>query len=226
MKIAVATLVLFIWTLHGSEAANYKISTAEGPEILSIGKLVQELYRQLGHHSEIVIRPAKRSLMEANSGQSDAELARISGLEGEYPNLIRVREPVYTISFSGITKEALRNRVKSWQDMANYRLGYPRGYKLLDIRTRELNAVAAKNSAVVLKMIRAGRIEVGLLLTSDAIRLTSGTPGLVVLEPPVELVTLYHYVHVKHRRLVPSLEKILIRMNDSGEAKKILSGKN
>ena len=76
MKSAVATIVLIIWTLHGSQAASYKISTADGPEFLSIGKLVQELYRQLGHHSEIVIRPAKRSLMQANSGPSDAELLR------------------------------------------------------------------------------------------------------------------------------------------------------
>ncbi len=46
----------------------------------------------------------------------------------------------------------------------------------------------------------------------------------MVLEPPIEVVTLYHYLNVKHRRLVPEMEKILIQLNDSGEAKRIISG--
>jgi hypothetical protein len=46
------------------------------------------------------------------------------------------------------------------------------------------------------------------------------------LEPPVEVITLYHYVNVKYRRLVPSIEKILIDLNDSGRAKELLSKPN
>ena len=42
----------------------------------------------------------------------------------------------------------------------------------------------------------------------------------------MEVVTLYHFLNVKHRRLVPSLEEILIEMNDGGRSKEIISGRD
>ena len=75
-------------------------------------------------------------------------------------------------------------------------------------------------------MVKAGRISVGILITSDAKRYASKIGGMVVLKPPIEVVTLYHYLNVEHRRLVPKIEKILIELNDSGKTKDIIRGSN
>ena len=71
-------------------------------------------------------------------------------------------------------------------------------------------------------MIKRKRADIGLMMTVKAIHGVSSINGLTLLEPPIETVTLYHYVNVKHWRLIPSLEKALIKLNDSGRALKIL----
>lgn len=216
--------MLCFLSVHTAKAETYKVSTAQFPEARTIANLLKEVYGKIGHDIELVFRPAKRSLVEVNSGHSDAELARVVGAETEYPNLVRVEEPVYGLSFSAVVGTTSNIWLSSWEELAKYRIGYPRGYRILDIRTRGLNAVPAKDPASVAEMVSGGRFEVGILVTSDAIRLASQNARIMVLKPPIEAVTLYHYVNVKHRRLVPSIEKILIELNDSGRAKEILYG--
>ena len=224
MRLGLAALIMYVVAINSAQAEMFRIATAESSETRAIAELVKEVYRRLGHDTEFVFRPAKRSVREVNRGRFDAELARITGIENEFPNLVRVEEPVYTVSVSAVVRSDSNIRVNSWEEIGDRWIGYPRGYKLLDIRTRELNSIKAKNPSSIIKMVKAGRMEIGLLMTSDAAALAQKYGGISVLEPPIEVTTLYHYVHVKHRRMVPSLEKVLIKMNDSGRSKEILSG--
>lgn len=226
MRFGFALMVLCLLSMNSAKADTFRVSTAEFPESKAITNLLKEVYRQLGHDIEVVYKPAKRSLVDVNSGASDAELARIIGTETEYPNLVRVEEPVFALSFSAIVNAKSNIWLSSWSELKKHSLGYPRGYRILDIRTRELNATAASSSDAIAKMVKGGRFEVGLVITSDADRLASQNPEIVVLKPPIESVTLYHYLNVKHRRLVPALEEILIKFNDSGQAKELLFGSN
>ena len=89
-----------------------------------------------------------------------------------------------------------------------------------------MKATVATDSTAIFRMVKVGRVDLGLMLTSDALEFASKNSGIDVLEPPVEVITLYHYVNVKYRRLVPSIEKILIDLNDSGRAKELLSNPN
>jgi len=41
-------------------------------------------------------------------------------------------------------------------------------------------------------------------------------PGLVVLDPPLQPVPVYHYINLKHRALVGPLTEELRRMQESG----------
>ena len=227
MRFGLVVLAFCLMAAVGhAEAKTMKVSTAAFPEGEAIARLLKEVYRQVGLDFELVIRPAKRSLKEVNSGASDAELARISGAENEYPNLVRVMEPVFALSFSAVVNEKSKIWMSSWDELGKHRIAYPRGYRVLDIRTRELKATVARNAASIVRMVKAGRVDVGMAVTSDAVRLASEIGGVTVLKPAVETVTLYHYVHVKHRRLIPAMEKILIELNDSGRAKELFEGKN
>jgi hypothetical protein len=134
-----------------------------------------------------------------------------------YPNLVRVKEPVFALSFSAIVLEKSKHWLSSWEEIQKHRFAYPRGYRILDIRTKKMNALTVKNPFTVSKMVKAGRISVGILITSDAKRYASKIGGVVIL---------YHYLNVEHRRLVPKIEKILIELNDSGKTKDIIRGSN
>jgi polar amino acid transport system substrate-binding protein len=194
MRFGLALLILYLLSVPVARADTFRISTAEFPEAKSIARLLKEVYQQIGHDFELVFRPAKRSLAEVNSGQSDAELARIIGTEVEYPNLVRVEEPVFAISFSAIVKSTSKTWLSSWRELEKHSIGYPRGYRILDIRTRNMNAVQVSDSSSIVNMVKGGRFEVGIMISSEAARLASITDGIEVLTPPIEAVTLYHYL--------------------------------
>ncbi|MBC8158574.1 MAG: transporter substrate-binding domain-containing protein [Alphaproteobacteria bacterium] len=224
MRLAFVLLVLCWLPLQAAKAESLKISAPEFPEAEAITRLLKEVYGQLGYDLERVVRPAKRSLVEVNNGSSDAELARVTGAESEYPNLVRVTEPVFALSFSALVNSKSKHWLSSWEEIEKYRIGFPRGYRLLDIRTKGMNAQSVSDPAAVSRMVKVGRIDIGIVVTSDAHRFASESDDIVVLKPPIEAVTLYHYLNVKHRRLVPAMEIILIQLNDSGRAREIFYG--
>jgi len=226
MRISYIILVLIMASINVAQAETFKVSTSKFPEAEAVASLLKEVYQQLGHDIELVFRPAKRSLVEVNSGEADAELARVIGTETEYPNLVRVGEPVYALSMSAIVKADSKIWLSSWSELQKYSIGYPRGYRILDIRTRDLNAQQVSDSSAVVRMVKGGRFEVGIAITTDALMLAADNPDITVLTPPIESITLYHYLNVKHRRLAPSIEKLLVKLNDSGRAKEILYKSN
>jgi len=64
-------------------------------------QLLAELFRSLELDGHVVFNPAAaRALALANDGIEDGLAARIAGLEKDYPNLIRVPEPVFSNDFA------------------------------------------------------------------------------------------------------------------------------
>ncbi len=224
MPILLALALLILTAALPADAKTYKISSPEFLDSAVVARLLTEAYAQMGHDLEFVIRPAKRSLAEVNSGVSDAEMGRVIGVEREYPNLVRVEEPIYALSMSAIVAKTSKHWLSSWEEIGKHRIAYPRGYKFLDVRTRGMNAVRAKDATAVARLVNGGRVDFGITLTSDAERLETEFEHLSAIKPPLEVVTLYHYLNVKHRRLVPKLEKILVEFNDSGRSKQIILG--
>ena len=161
MQIVFAFLVLGLILFHPAKADTIRISSPEFPEAEAIARLLKEVYGKIGHDIVIVYRPAKRSLFEVNSGLSDAELVRVIGAVTEYPNLVRVKEPVIALSFSAIVNAKSKLRLSSWEELEKYHIVYPRGYRLLDVRTRGMSAVKANNVSAVARLVKGGRVDVG-----------------------------------------------------------------
>ena len=223
MRLGLVALIAGFLAIFPAHAETYKIVAPDSSVSKSVARLVEEAYRQLGHDTEFAYLPAERSVREVNRGKYDAELVRITGLENEFPNLVHVQEPVYTLQISAFVRSDSDIEIATWEDIGDRRVGYPRGYRILNIRTRGMNVIKTKDPETTVKMVKGGRMEIGFLLTSDAVALAEKLGGISVIEPPIEESTLYHYVHVKHRRLVPKLEEVLIEMNDSGRSQEILS---
>jgi len=183
--------------LHGGPAAaeKFRITTAETDQIRMLVPLIKEVYRRIGHEAEVTFLPSLRSLASSNSGKFDAELARTTTAVVEYPNLVQVPEPLFVVSASVIVQDA---------------------------RTRGMNATVVGKPDNIARMVMKDRVEIGILLTYDAEKFASEMSSLRVIEPPIETVALYHYVHFKHRSLVPLLKEVLIKMHKTGEVREIL----
>jgi len=204
------------------EAEKFRISTDTSDQARVLVPLIEEVYRRIGHEAEVVFLPPLRSLKSSNSGEFDAELLRTTTGVVEYPNLVQVPEPLFVASVSAIVQEGSDISEATWETVGKHSIVYPRGYLLIDARTRGMNATVASKPIRIANMIAGGRADIGIVLTHDARKFASEMASLHVIEPPIETVVLYHYVHFKHRRLVPLLEGVLIEMYKSGEAQEIL----
>ncbi len=203
-------------------AEKFRISTAVSDQTRMLVPLIEEVYRRIDHEAEVVFLPSLRSLKSSNSGKFDAELVRTTTAVVEYPNLVQVPEPLFVVSASVVVQKGSDLSEVTWETVGKHSIIYPRGYVLLDARTRGMNAKVASKPANIVRMIVNGRADIGILFTHDARKFASEMDTLRVIEPPIETVALYHYVHFKHRRLVPLLEKTLIKMYENGEAREIL----
>lgn len=223
MRLVISIFIAFMMLTGAAKADLFRIAATDDPVTRQVTKVAKELYRRLGHDVVFTFLPAKRSIREVNSGKYDAELLRSTGFENKFPNLIRMTEPLYSVSVSAIVRVDSNIKNATWDSLKKYKVVYPLGYKLLDIRLREHTTHKVSNTKLIPTMVAKGRVDVGIMITHTAKKAVESIKGLMVLSPPLETVTLYHYLNVKHRRLIPSLEKTLIEMNDSGLSTKFLS---
>lgn len=221
---ALLLLLLFPGTAEGftiSSSYNNLLSNPEGQGILD--RLMKEAFRRLGREVEIVYAETDRSLIDVNAGVFDADINRIEGLEQTYPHLVRVPEPNMEMQFTAFVKKALP--LASWADLAPYRVGLVRGWKILEERTRSLPEVYTVPTEVHLfKMLDAGRIDAALYAnrTGHAVVESLGLTGIWHIESPLETHPMYLYLHESRADLAEPLAVVLREMKADGSYEAIM----
>ncbi len=61
--------------------------------------IVKNMFQRTGIKAETVLLPSERSLINANTGVDDGNIARIKGIEKKYKNLIMVPEKIIDFDF-------------------------------------------------------------------------------------------------------------------------------
>lgn len=192
-----------------------------------LGLIYNEAFARLGYGVELHALYPERRLVESNSGRMDGEAGRIrfdSDLAAKYPNLLRVTEPLITVTFAAFATDA-DIRLNSWKDFGSRNLvvGYPRGIKLVEKRLSshvdEQNIYKVVQLRQGLRMLRRGRINVLIdvkvsveHLLGEAEFIDSG----IVLAASLEVLPVFPYLHKKHRSLVPKLAAVLKSMKQDG----------
>lgn len=91
---------------------------------------LEEALNRLGREFSPVLLPSKRALQVANDNQIDGLLHRVANFHEitnhQYPNLIRVESPVFSIYWSGFANDK-DIQIDNWADLKNYTVGYMRG---------------------------------------------------------------------------------------------------
>ncbi len=126
-------------------------------------------------------------------------------------SLLTIETMVYTM---GTTFE-----VKGPKSLKPYKIGIIRGYKLSEQLTKGLNRLPVNTTESLFKMPNSRRLDVILMLKSDGDRFLKENAGFEkvrMLEPPLYSVPLFHFLHKKHRALIPKLEPIFKKMLKDG----------
>lgn len=181
--------------------------------------LLAEMFTSTGIVGQVVFNPAAaRALALANDGTDDGLAARIAGLELEYPNLIRVPEPIFFNDFVAASAADAPVKIRSWDDLATFSVAYILGWQIFDHNVPQVRELALpKDSAQLLSMIRAGRAEVILHERWQVLwhAREMGVP-LRIHEPPLASVPMYLYLHKRHAGLIDTFDHALKAMKADG----------
>lgn len=182
-------------------------------------RILKEAYTRLGVDFEFRELPSARALATANNGGTDGEFQRLAGLEQIYPNLIMVPVPIGHVDIVVYTKET-EFAVEGWHSLAPYIIGFVRGFQLVEAKTEGMHVEAVSTPKQAFLMLNAGRSDIVVDSRSAQCELKNlNVSGIQILEPPLDQLVLYHYLHVRHTDLAAKLEVVLTCMETEGEIK-------
>jgi ABC-type amino acid transport substrate-binding protein len=175
--------------------------------------------------------PGKRALAESSEGRADGEVHRIFEIGDVYPTLLRVPTPINYIEPSVFSKKH-DFEVTNCVALQGYRIGIVRGVKHSQLCTQGMeNVFVGDDLTGVLRMLNAGRVDllitariagrVDLLITARINGLLMakelGLDAIKPLSPPLSRFWVYHYLHERHKDLVPTINAVFKAMQESGE---------
>ncbi len=181
--------------------------------------IVKAAYEKLGIPVKFEILPGKRALMESSEGRADGEVHRIIEIGDEYPTLLRVPTPINYIEPSVFSKKH-EFEVTDCPALQGYQIGIVRGVKHAQLCTQGMeNVFVGDDLSSVMRMLDAGRVDLlitarinGLLMAKEL-----GLDAIKPLSPPLSRLWVYHYLHERHKELVPTIDAVFKAMQESGE---------
>lgn len=190
------------------------------------GEILVAVYKRLGIPMDFMDLPAKRSLLESSQGRVDGEVQRILAVQDQYPTLIAVQPSFNFIEPAAFVRSGTSLRVDDgWKSLAPHSIGIVRGVGSSERGTQGMPAVQAVTTMEnLMQSLDAGRFDVavndrfsGLLVIRRL-----GLEGKVQpLDPPLEHIPLYHFLHERHRALVEKVGQAIRGMQASGELDRV-----
>ena len=199
------------------------------PELLAGGrgaetqKLIREAYRRLGLDVDFVELPTLRELEWADMGEIDGCLARTRKVAAGYPNLVRVRFPLFRHGVSACSL-AEGPEIRGPGDLKGLRVGVCRGtlgsieyLQRHGIEPVEFNDFGAAFTALRERRIDAAAGERVLLDMAAREQALS-----VRYSDPLLGWNFYHWVYRGHADLAPRLAEVLRAMYEEGVTARLL----
>lgn len=189
-----------------------------------LDQLVAALFREIGRQGEVIVYPTatERGMLNANEGVDDGLAMRVAGLEKQYPNLIRVPEPVAVNDFVAYTT-GRRFVTDHWSSLSPYIVTYIIGWKVFEQNVPEGKEITlVRDADQLFRLLTTQRADVALYERWQGLAKSRALGIKVqVMEPPLVRTNMYIYLHRKHAALVPRLAEALVKMKRDGSYQRI-----
>jgi len=203
---------------------SYKSLLSEPDQTGMLDRIVKEAFQRIGITVDVPFLPAERSIMAANAGIHDGELNRIEGIERLYPHLVRVPESNMDFNFVAFSKKQ-DFATTDWSTLKSLRVGYIKGWKVLEEQLRDHPEVTYTNSAEQLfNQLDKDHIDVALYgeRIGYAQLKNMGLTDVKVLQPPLTTKKMYMYLNEKHKNLTVKVAESLREMKRDGTYDRIV----
>ncbi|MEH6343611.1 MAG: hypothetical protein V7785_00865 [Bermanella sp.] len=190
------------------------------PKIIT--PILSSAYGELGIDIEIKLYPAGRALRFSTSGKEDGEAYRTIDFNYEESNLIRVDVVIAEVEWWVYAKH-LKFEIEGESSLKPYRVSSRRGILVADKMLRNVRKKQLVNTFFqTLAILDAGRVDLALVPKWTSLSILKNNPmNIYPLKPAIRIDRLYHFLHEKHRKLVPKITKVLKRMEQEGDINRI-----
>ena len=229
MRYACGTFILLVLLVYYVPVSHAKTLTFGSISSLSeqeVGRLILPgIYQSLGFELNIVPFPARRAETYAQSGGIDGEVMRIYEYGQHNPNLIRVPTPYYSVITTAFIRADSDIQLAAKEDLRQYTIAKVLGVRNSDLITRGIpNVSSQSDTKSIMKLLHEDFVDIAItnrvngLLTIYQMDLDD-----IVYDPlPLGELPLYHYLHKKHKHLVPLLDAQIKSMKETGELEKLV----
>jgi len=213
---------------NASAQTTMQIAQIKGSYNQLVGKkLLIEIYRRLDIDISFSMMTAKRALSETSSGHKDAEVLRVASVSEKYPSLIRIPTPLYSLKSQVFSRLNPSFEVITVEDMRYLRTVIVRGIMHAEALTEESGSRTVHRLETVTKMMqflarKRADIALSSRLNGLAIIQEQQLTDIIPLGKPILVQPLYHYVHEKHRALVPKINAVIQALRNSGELTQLI----
>lgn len=188
-----------------------------------LSPVLRELFSRSGIRYELVTRPARRVLDDANAGNLDAAISPSRNVGARFPQLVTLPESIVPLELAGLfTRDDMK--LSSVEDFFDYRLAYVRGWRPAErLFGKHADVQLVRNPAVLMSMLMHDRVDV-VFYASYPGKYMASELGLKNLKVSDFYTTMNLYLHLnkRHASLLPVLELQLETMKADGSLDSIL----
>ena len=186
---------------------------------------VQQAYQNIGLQMQLETMPLERLQLEAARGVLlDGNLAAAANLQQVIPQLIRIPVQVYQLELTAFVRTSWL-KPTHWADLQMMRVTYMAGMLSVEARLQQHQIKAATVALTLeqaLQYVAKGRVDVAVLPKAEAeyVLQQMKVQQVQAVQPALELLPMYHYIHQKHQALVgpltAQLEKLIAPVQATG----------
>lgn len=203
---------------------------SQNSQYLFYKEIYTEAFKELGYIFQYKMYPSKRSSYMANQGEVDGEPQRIYEYGRQYPNLIRVEEPIFinkTVVFA-ITRDIQLESLETLRE-SHYRVEYLAGSLWSKNHLKPLVPPERLSSVPTItqgfKKLELKRSDLFIALQVPSLEALYSQEFADSPIRPIAVVgrnLSYPYLHKSHTELAPRLAEVLKKMKEDGRYDQIM----
>ena len=211
-------LVLFFFPLM-LHAESYIFSAGKNsmPQIIA-SQILIKAYANAGIEITPLFLELNESLQRSNRGDTDGEIARISGIAQIFPNLRKIPVSIMSVEAVAFSKNTSLE-IQNWSDLNGHKVTIVKGIKFIEAETKDISKQQVVTFEEAFKRLNKNETDIIVIpkLAGWNIIYKNKYKNIRAISPVLKAMKLYHFVHTKNSHLIPVVTPILMKMEQSGE---------
>ena len=180
--------------------------------------LAKAVFDKLGYGVTFNHGQARDALHDANNGMTDGLLLRNRAIESRFSNLIRIDASAYSVKLGAFVRDP-SIKINGYGDLAKLRVGYVAGWRMFEKKvTTARSIIVAYDLNELILLLRSGSIDAFFhaQLSARYQLYLDNIHDVYAVEPALETMQGYIYLHAKHTTLAEKTEAALKAMKADG----------